>query len=849
MKDAAPQTIYLKDYTPPAYLVDTVRLTFKLQANTTRVLSSIRFRPNPLAQPDDFFLHGEGLKLISASIDGNAITPTLTAAGLTCPAPMTPFTFEAEVEIDPAANTSLEGLYMSKGMFCTQCEAEGFRKITYYPDRPDVMATFTVRIESDLPVLLSNGNPTAKGDGWAEWRDPWPKPAYLFALVAGDLESHTDQFTTTSGKDIALNIWVRPNDIHKCAFGMEALKKAMKWDEDVYGREYDLDVFNIVAVDDFNAGAMENKGLNIFNASAVLASPETATDGNFEQIEAIIAHEYFHNWTGNRITCRDWFQLCLKEGLTVFRDQQFTADMRGPAAKRINDTVVLRAHQFREDSGPLAHPVRPASFVEINNFYTVTVYEKGAELIGMLKTLVGDAAYYKALDLYFTRHDGDAATIEDWLKVFEDATGRDLSQFALWYSQAGVPEVTVTDDFTDGTYSLHFKQHTQPTPGQSDKNALVIPIAVGLLGDNGEEVHATEVLELTQAEQSFQFTGLSSMPVPSLLRNFSAPVIMRRAEDNAERAFLLAHDTDPFIRWDAGRSLAQDVLLRMVRDDATPDGTYLDGLAAVLRDDSLDPAFRALVLALPSEDDTAQALLDAGSIPDPMAIYHAHEALRLQAAQHLQDMLPRIYAEMRVTGPYTPDAEPAGKRALGNAALSLITKLDGGKQASQQYAVADNMTLQQAALTALLQIGKGADELAAFAIQWGHDGLVMNKWFGMQVVCAAPEKTAKTAQTLTLHPDFTMQNPNRVRAVFGSLARHAAGFHHPGGGAYALMTDWVLKLDGFNPQIAAGLSKAFQTWKRYDAKRQAQIRVNLERIKEQPNLSSDLEEMVTRMLG
>ncbi len=849
MKDATPQTIYLKDYTPPAYLVEDVHLTFKLDAKATRVLSRIRFKPNPQAQSQDFFLHGEGLKLISARIDGTTINPTLTPTGLTCAVPDAPFTFEAEVVIDPAANTSLEGLYMSKGMYCTQCEAEGFRKITYYPDRPDVMATFTVRIESDLPVLLSNGNPTDRGDGWAEWHDPWPKPAYLFALVAGDLVNHPGQFTTKSGRCVELNIWVRPTDIDKCAFGMDALKKAMTWDEDVYGRAYDLDVFNIVAVDDFNAGAMENKGLNIFNASAVLASPETATDANFEQIEAIIAHEYFHNWTGNRITCRDWFQLCLKEGLTVFRDQQFTADMRSPAVKRIDDAVVLRAHQFREDSGPLAHPVRPASFVEINNFYTVTVYEKGAELIGMLKTLVGDADYYKALDLYFERHDGDAATIEDWLKVFEDATGRDLTQFALWYSQAGVPEVTITDDFTDSIYSLHLKQHTPPTPGQVDKAPLVIPIAVGLLNDDGSEVHATEVLELTKTEQIFQFKGLPSKPIPSILRNFSAPVILRREQENAERAFLLTHDTDPFNRWDAGRALAQDVLKRMVRDEATPDSAYLDGLAAVLRDDSLDPAFRALVLALPSEDDTAQTLVEAGTTPDPTAIYHAHEALRLQTAQHLQDMLPRLYASMAVTGSYTPDAGPAGKRALGNAALSLITKLDGGKQAVQQYAAADNMTLQQAALTALLRIGKGEDELAAFAKQWSHDGLVMDKWFGMQVACAAPEKAAGTAQQLTQHPDFVTQNPNRVRAVFGSLARHAAGFHHPSGAAYDLMTDWLITLDGVNPQIAAGLSKAFQTWTRYDADRQEKMRTSLQRIAQKPDLSNDLNEMVARMLG
>ncbi len=849
MKDAAPQTIYLRDYTPPAYLVDDVHLTFKLAATKTHVVSRIRFRPNPEATSNEFFLHGEDLKLINAKIDGEDITPELTESGLTCDVPDAPFTFEADVEINPQDNTALEGLYMSNGMYCTQCEAEGFRKITYYPDRPDVMATFTVRIESDLPVLLSNGNPTGKGEGWAEWHDPWPKPAYLFALVAGDLVNHPDRFTTMSGKDVELNIWVRPGDEGKCAFGMEALKKSMKWDEDVYGREYDLDVFNIVAVDDFNMGAMENKGLNIFNSSAVLASPETSTDANFERIEAIIAHEYFHNWTGNRITCRDWFQLCLKEGLTVFRDQQFTGDMRSHAVKRIDDAMVLRAHQFREDNGPLAHPVRPESFVEINNFYTVTVYEKGAEVIGMLKRLVGDDGYKKALDLYFDRHDGDAATIEDWLKVFEDATGRDLTQFARWYSQAGTPRVSVREDFADGTYTLHLTQQTPPTPGQPHKDPMVIPIAVGLLNDNGDEVVPTKMLEMTQAEQSFSFEGLASKPIPSILRGFSAPVILEHEQTNAQRAFLLAHDTDPFNKWDAGRKLAQDVLVGMVRDGATPDGAYLDGLAAVLRDDGLDPAFRAQVLALPSEDDTAQALVDLDHVPDPTAIYDAHETLKLQIAQHLQDQLPRSYADMAVPSPYTPDAEPAGKRALGNTVLSLMSKLDGGRQATQQYAKADNMTQQLAALGALLKIGKGKAELSAFGEQWQNDRLVMDKWFGLQVACASPDQAAATAETLAAHPAFDMRNPNRFRSVFGALGGNAAGFHHPSGKAYDLLADWLIKLDELNPQTAARMSTAFSTWKRYDENRQAKMRHALGRIAAKPGLSADTTEMVSRILG
>ncbi len=850
MKDAAPQTIYLSDYTPPAYLIDSVHLTFRLHPTKTRVISRIAFRKNPDAPDGRFELYGEDMTLIRASIDGQDWKPHQSGGILTATPPKDAFIWEAEVEIDPSANTSLEGLYMSNGMYCTQCEAEGFRKITFYPDRPDVMSVFTVRIEGDLPIMLSNGNPTDAGDGWAEWHDPWPKPSYLFALVAGDLVAHSDTFITRSDRKVDLNIWVRPGgDEAKCAFGMEALKKSMTWDEQVYGREYDLDLFNIVAVDDFNAGAMENKGLNIFNASAVLASPETATDADFERIEAIIAHEYFHNWTGNRITCRDWFQLCLKEGLTVFRDQQFTGDMRSHAVKRIDDAMVLRAYQFREDNGPLAHPVRPASFVEINNFYTATVYEKGAEVIGMLKLLVGDAAYAKALDLYFDRHDGDAATIEDWLQVFEDTTGRDLTQFAKWYSQAGTPRLTVTDSFENSTYSLHLQQDTPATPGQEVKDPLVLPIAVGLLDESSAEVVPTTVLEMTKATQTFTFEGLSAKPIPSILRNFSAPVIVTHDISMAERAFLLAHDTDPFNRWDAGRTLAQDVLVRMVQDDATPDTAFLDGLAAVLRDDTLDPAFRALVMRLPSEEDTALALFNAGHTPDPTAINQAHETLKLHMAQHLQDTLPRIYADMMVTDPYTPDAEPAGKRALGNAVLALISKLDGGKQAAQQYDSADNMTQQLGALRALLQISKGSDALAAFEAQWQHDRLVMDKWFGLQVGLAAPQDAAATAQRLTEHPAFDLKNPNRFRSVFGGLRSNTAGFHHPSGDSYALLADWLIKLDPLNPQTAARMASSYDTWKRYDPDRQRKMRAALSRIAQMPDLSPDSTEMITRILG
>ncbi|WP_170348085.1 aminopeptidase N [Ruegeria atlantica] len=849
MRDAAPTTIYLKDYTPFGYLVDSVHLTFDLADHATRVTSRIAFRPNPEATDRTFFLHGEDLTLIRAVVDGVEVTPNVTDKGLTVEVPNAPFIWEAVVEIDPGNNTALEGLYMSNGMYCTQCEAEGFRKITYYPDRPDVMSEFTVRINGDLPILLSNGNPSGKGEGWAEWTDPWPKPAYLFALVAGDLIAHPGQFTTMSGRDVELNLWVRPGDEGKCAFGMEALKKSMKWDEDVYGREYDLDVFNIVAVDDFNMGAMENKGLNIFNSSAVLASPETSTDANFERIEAIIAHEYFHNWTGNRITCRDWFQLCLKEGLTVFRDAQFTSDMRSAPVKRIHDAIDLRARQFPEDNGPLSHPVRPESFQEINNFYTATVYEKGAEVIAMLKRLVGDEAYAQALNLYFDRHDGQACTIEDWIKVFEDTTGRDLTQFKRWYSQSGTPRISVAEDWQDGTYTLTLSQSTKPTPGQPKKLPQVIPVAVGLLGQNGDEVRATEVLELTEAEQSFTFTGLAAKPVASILRDFSAPVILEHDHTDAERAFLLAHDTDPFNRWQAGRSLAQDTLLRMIREDAAPGTNYLDGMLAVLRDGDLDPAYRSLMLGLPTQSELAAALFESGNTPDPMAIWTAVETLRQATAQHVQDLLPRLHSETLIDAPFSPDADQAGKRALGGAVLYLTSRLDGGAKAVEEYAAADNMTRQLTALSCLLRAGAGQTELADFYRQWQHDRLVVDKWFGLQVTTASPETTPDVTRTLTEHPDFNWKNPNRFRAVMGALAMNHAGFHRADGAGYALLADWLIRLDPVNPQTTARMCSAFQTLKRYDTDRQDLMKAQLTRIADTPNLSRDTTEMVSRILG
>ena len=857
MKSLTPTPILLADYQPFTHVLSHVALTFTLQPLATRVVARLMATPNP-ARPGrhNLRLDGENLSLISCKVDGVTIAVLPDDTGLTIPAGLLPdaaFVLETEVEIAPQSNTALEGLYMSNGMYCTQCEAEGFRKITFYPDRPDVMARFSVRINSDLPVLLSNGNPVGQGAGWAEWDDPWPKPAYLFALVAGDLVAYSAPFTTASGRAVDLNIWVRPGDQSRCAYAMDALIRSMRWDETAYGREYDLDIFNIVAVDDFNMGAMENKGLNIFNSRYVLASSDTATDDDYARIEAIIAHEYFHNWTGNRITCRDWFQLCLKEGLTVFRDQQFSGDMRSHAVKRIEDVLTLRARQFREDGGPLAHAVRPDSYIEINNFYTATIYEKGAEVIGMLKRLVGDADYARALDLYFDRHDGQAATIEDWLKVFEDTTGRDLSQFALWYTESGTPRVQVTEDWQPdgqvGRYVLHLAQENPATPGQSEKADKVIPVAVGLLNPDGDEVVPTRVLELTEARQSFVFDGLAARPIPSILRGFSAPVVVERDVSAAERAFLLAHDTDAFNRWDAGRALSKDVLARMIVDGAQASHDLLDAMTRLAFDGGLDPAFRALALRLPSEDDMASTLHVAGHVPDPMGIYDARRALHLALAQRLAPGLGALEAEMRVPGAYSPDAKAAGKRALRLVSLSLMSRLDGGAAARAAFAAADNMTESFGALAALLDIGAGQDELAAFGQKWATDRLVMDKWFAVQIATSAPQAAAATTQALTTRADFDWKNPNRFRSVIGALTSHHAGFHHGSGDGYRLLADWLIRLDPLNPQTAARMSTAFDTAGRYDVDRQDMIKAQLQRILATPALSRDLSEMAGRMLA
>jgi len=856
MPTPKPQPVqYLADYRPWPFTLAETRLDFGLSPRDTRVRAELDLSRRDADAVQDLVLDGgKSLRLISLAINGRSPDPahvTRSGEALIIAAAALPsgrFTLSTEVAIDPAENTAFEGLYLSGGIFCTQCEAEGFRHITFYPDRPDVMTTFRVTIRGDKPVLLSNGNLLSSGNRVAEWHDPWPKPSYLFALVAGDLVAVSDRFVTRSGRPVDLNVWVRPGDQDRAGFAMESLIKSMKWDEEVYGREYDLDVFNIVAVDDFNMGAMENKGLNIFNSKLVLASPETATDGDYERIEAVIAHEYFHNWTGNRITCRDWFQLCLKEGLTVFRDQQFTSDMRSAAVKRIEDVQTLRARQFREDQGPLAHPPRPDRYEEINNFYTATVYEKGAEVIGMLKRLVGDEGYARALDLYFDRHDGDAATIEDWLKVFEDATGRDLSQFKRWYTDAGTPILEMTEDWKDGRLTLHFSQTTPPTPGQPDKLPRVIPIAIGLIGPNGDEVAPTTVLEMTQDRQVFAFDNLGARPLVSALRGFSAPVMLRRTLDDATRAFLLAHDTDPFARWEAGRELALSALTELAQGREAGND-YIDAIGTLAGEEDTDPAFRALCLNLPGEEEIATRLAAGGLVPDPDAIHTARSNLARRIAQAHENLLSRIYDTMTVEGSYSPEAGAAARRALRIAALGLLGRIDEGERAQVLFGVAGNMTERMAALAVLLRLGRGAPALQILLDEFKDNRLVMDKWFSIQVMAAPPSEAVRVARELAGRKDFDWKNPNRFRALMGGLAANHAGFHAADGSGYDFTAEWLIRMDQVNPQIAARMSTAFETWPRYDAGRRAHAQAALEQIGALEGLSRNTREMVSRMIA
>ena len=869
--------IRLKDYREPDWLVETVSLDFSLHPTQTKVRATLALKPNPAAAAAPLVLDGDGLTLAGLKLNGNALPAesyVATPDSLTIPqVPNAPFTLEIETLVDPTANTQLSGLYRTSGNYCTQCEAEGFRRITYFPDRPDVMAVYTTRIEADkkeTPVLLSNGNLIDSGDlpggrHFATWHDPHPKPSYLFALVGGNLVHIEDRFRTMSGRDVTLRIYVEPGKQDRCGYAMDSLKRAMRWDEEKFGREYDLDIFMIVAVSDFNMGAMENKGLNVFNDKYVLASADTATDSDFAQIEAVIAHEYFHNWTGNRITCRDWFQLCLKEGLTVFRDQEFSSDMRSRPVKRIADVRGLRAAQFVEDAGPLAHPVRPETYKEINNFYTSTVYEKGAEVVRMVQTLIGAEKFRAGMDLYFARHDGHAATVEQFIQCFADASGHDMTQFMRWYSQAGTPEVTVAGryDAARKTYTLDVKQNVPPTPGQPTKLPMVIPLAFGLVGKNGGDLPLAKaekvehgVLVLSEPAATVEFTGIAEKPVLSINRGFSAPIKLTSDLDGDDLAFLAAHDSDAFNRWQALQTISMRLLIGNVAalhggKPPRSDGKLLAALAAILGDARLEPAFVALALVPPGEGDIAREI---GHDIDPDAVFRARMALRAEIGGKLGAALVKVYETMTVPGPYSPDAASAGRRSLRNVALDLLAATAAPEaiaRAANQYDDADNMTDRTAAL-ATLSLHAGAERERVFAdfyTRYAADALVIDKWFGLQAMTPQPDTLAKV-RALTGHPAFSFANPNRVRALIGAFAQaNATQFNRADGAGYDFVADTVLALDPKNPQLAARLATSFRTWRTLEQGRRGKAQAALERIKAAPGLSRDLADIVERALG
>ncbi len=881
MRTESPPAIRLEDYRPPDWLVETVDLDFSLDPRRTRVRAKLKLKPNPArTAPAPLVLDGEDLTLCGLKLDGKALAPEHyqhTEKRLTiAQPPQQPFELEIETLVDPTANTQLSGLYLSSGTYCTQCEAEGFRRITFFPDRPDVMAVYTTRIEADkaeAPVLLSNGNPVAAGDiagtsrHFAIWHDPFPKPSYLFALVGGDLACVEDEFVTMSGRKIKLRIYVEHGKEPRCAWAMDSLKRAMRWDEEKFGREYDLDVFMIVAVSYFNMGAMENKGLNIFNDKAVLASPDTATDSDYASIEAIIAHEYFHNWTGDRITCRDWFQLCLKEGLTVFRDQEFSADQRSRAVKRIADVRSLRAHQFVEDAGPLAHPVRPAVYHEINNFYTSTVYEKGAEVVRMIKTWLGPELFRKGMDRYFERHDGQAATVEQFVQCFADASGRDFSQFMLWYSQAGTPEVTVrrSYDARAKTLRLDITQFVPPTPGQPVKQPMLIPLALGLLGADGRDLPLrladgrsieNGALVLTKQAETFVFTGIDTEPVPSLNRGFSAPIKVFDDLSSDDLRFLAARDSDAFNRWQAVYTLAMRLLVGNVARIAAGDAPEADegllaALAAILDDRALEPAFVAQALQAPSEADIAREI---GKDVDPDAIFRVRAGLRALIGLHLNAALSNAYRAMATSGPYSPDAQSAGRRALRNVCLDLLAATGESHAialAFAQYQSADNMTDRIAALSTLAQhdVPQRETALADFYGRYQSDALVVDKWFTLQAMM--PDTTTlDRVRSLTAHPAFSMANPNRVRALIGAFVHmNQKEFNRADGAGYDFAAEQILALDASNPQVAARLATCFRTWRTMEAGRRARAKAALERLAAHPTLSGDVRDIVARALA
>lgn len=885
-----PTTIFLKDYQVPDYLIKTTDLRFEIQDGETLVSAMLQLYRNPAAisAVTQLILHGADLELVSIAIDGRLLESSEYAFGeesLTVFNTPEEFSLITITKIKPETNTSLEGLYKSRTMYCTQCEAEGFRKITYYLDRPDVMSEFTTTVVADkkFPVLLSNGNLIASGDlgnnrHYATWHDPFKKPAYLFALVAGDLAHIEDSFTTCSGRNVILKIFVEPKDLDKCDHAMTSLKNSMRWDEEVYGREYDLDIFMIVAVDDFNMGAMENKGLNIFNTSCVLAKPETTTDGGFQRVEGVVAHEYFHNWSGNRVTCRDWFQLSLKEGFTVYRDSEFSADMGSRTVKRVEDVSLLRTLQFAEDAGPMAHPIRPESYIEISNFYTMTIYEKGAEVIRMLANLLGKENFRKGTDLYFERHDGQAVTTEDFVAALADASGRDLTQFKRWYSQAGTPRLQVMDAYDENTqeYSLTIKQTCPPTPECQHKLPFHIPVAMGLLGSAGDlplvlkgvqpdfetSDNTHTVLELTEAEQTFVFQCVQEKPVPSLLRGFSAPVKLHYNYTRTDLAILMSRDSDGFNRWEASQQLGlhiiHDVMAAYQTDknllSVNIDPLLVEAYRQVLCDESLDKAMVAYMLTLPTE----AYVSELADVVDVEAIHYSRAAVRKHIARELRAEFMAIYTDYDHHQAYAATAEAIAVRSLKNVALSYLMLLDDEamiRACEQQYRTANNMTDVMAALTQLVNTATPvAQQLAATALadfyeRWQHESLVVNQWLTVQACCSLPD-TLHKVKMLQQHPAYDGKNPNKIRALISSFCNNnAINFHANEGEGYRFLADQIVVLNAQNPQMASRLLTPLTKWKKYPAARQALIKAELQRILAEPKLSKDVYEVVSKSLA
>ncbi|MDB5487197.1 MAG: aminopeptidase [Reyranella sp.] len=874
----APGTIRRVDYTPPPFLIDSVDLDVGLAQETTSVVARLAVRRNPasVSKPADLVLDGKKMELVSVRLDGQPTRHDVTPETLTIRDVPDSFALEIATRLRPQDNTELTGLYKSRDLFCTQCEAEGFRRITYFLDRPDVMARYTTRIVAEralAPVLLSNGNLVDSGDlgdgrHFARWEDPFPKPSYLFALVAGRLECLEDRFTTRSGREVTLRIYVRPGDVGRCDHAMESLQKSMKWDEDVYGLEYDLDTFMIVAIDDFNMGAMENKGLNVFNSKLVLANPETATDLDYHSIEAVIGHEYFHNWTGNRVTCRDWFQLSLKEGLTVFRDQQFSADMGSAADARIDDVRRLRAGQFPEDAGPMAHPVRPDSYIEINNFYTATVYQKGAEVVRMMHTLLGPERYRKGMDLYFERHDGQAVTCDDFASAMEDASGVDLTQFRRWYAQAGTPDLKVVGsyDAANRRYTMTVDQSLRPTPGQPEKLPMHIPLSIGLLDGAGSDLPlrfvgeataggATRVLDVRNPRDVFVFEDVPEKPVASLLRGFSAPVKLEAPRSDDELTFLMAHDSDPFARWEAGQQLAARLILEMVEAHkagkplVVPDH-FVDAIRRTLDDQRLDRSFIADAVTLPGLAFLGELMPEI----DIEGLWAAQQRIRAVLSDQIADRWSAVYDSNRASGPYRFTPDEVGRRRLRSTALSYLSTDKGDaarRRAVGYFESASNMTEQVAGLTVLAELGgaEGEAALASFYERWKNEPLVLDKWFGIQARTTT-EGTLERVKRLVDHPSYDRKNPNRVYSLIGAFASgNPVQFHDAAGGGYRFLADQVLATDKLNPQIAARLLGPLGSWRRYDEGRQALMKRELQRIVEEPGLSRDVFEIASKSLA